>query len=283
VSGLVNDTVNDMTNNANHSVNLQKLVFLDLDDTLFQTSAKCPADTALIAATVDQAGRDHSFMSTKQQAFLRFLLADAMIIPTTGRSVAAFARLKPALQRHFCHGAIIEHGAVVLDRDGGFDEAWWQRTQAIGQQYHQVLVAALSGLQELLAGFGPALTFDLRLHGISHPQQQQPAATSYALAKAKQADPMALAEVYQAVSTLAEQFPGLHCFSQGRAITFMPPELSKTAAVQYLLTLFGPNHVSFGIGDALSDQSFMACCDYAITPKRSQIQQALLGVSHVTA
>jgi hydroxymethylpyrimidine pyrophosphatase-like HAD family hydrolase len=260
-----------------------KLVFLDLDDTLFQTIGKCPANTSLVAATIDQAGQDHSFVTAKQQAFLQFLLHDAIIIPTTGRSVAAFARLKPWLRQYFCHGAIIEHGAVMLKSDESFDAAWWQRTQKLAQQYQQSLLAAFAGLQVTLAPFQTALDFSLRLHLVKNPQQGGDQAMIYALAKAKRADPVALAEVYQALSGLAEAFPQLHCFSQGRAITFMPPELSKAAAVAESLQRLGQHYLSFGIGDALSDNTFMALCDYAITPKASQLQQALLGVSHVAA
>jgi hydroxymethylpyrimidine pyrophosphatase-like HAD family hydrolase len=261
----------------------QKLVFLDLDDTLFQTIGKCASDTVLLAATNDQAGRDHSFMTEKQQALLRFLLAEAVVIPTTGRSVAAFARLKPALHQHFRHGAIIEHGAVILTADGQFDSDWWQRTIEFSQCYQDMLLVAFDALKTALAAFTPALTFDFRLHTISNPQHHNPPAPVYALAKAKQADQTALAEAYSCIAGLAQTFPQLHCFSQGRAITFMPPELSKAAAVETLLTYYGAHYLSFGVGDALSDNSFMACCDYAITPRHSQIQQALWGLSHVAA
>ena len=102
---------------------MRPYVFLDLDDTLFQTRAKCPPGAELHVAASGPDGRPLSFMTEKQRALFDWLDASAAIIPTTARNLAAFRRV----HLPFRHGAILNFGGTVLDAEGQLDESWHQR------------------------------------------------------------------------------------------------------------------------------------------------------------
>ena len=71
-------------------MNPKPLIFVDLDDTLFQTNRKSPPTPLHKIATLDQFGEPLSYMLPKQQIFVNWLLASADVIPVTARSVAGF-------------------------------------------------------------------------------------------------------------------------------------------------------------------------------------------------
>jgi len=94
--------------------------FLDLDDTLFQSSRKCPPAEDLTPLAFDDFGRPSAFMTRAQGLLLRWLLESATVIPTTGRSLASFRRVQIA----FGDCAILNHGGSILDEKGHPDPAW---------------------------------------------------------------------------------------------------------------------------------------------------------------
>jgi hypothetical protein len=74
------------------------LVFVDLDDTLFQTARKMPEGVARAVATLDVNGQPNGFMTPVQQALVDWLLGSADVVPVTARSVEAYSRGAPAVQ-----------------------------------------------------------------------------------------------------------------------------------------------------------------------------------------
>ena len=100
------------------SVN-RPLVFVDLDDTLFQTARKM-GDEPRYPATLDVDGEPNGFMSATQKSFVEWLLATADVVPVTARSIEAYQRV----QLPFVHGAVCAHGGVILNPDGSLDPLW---------------------------------------------------------------------------------------------------------------------------------------------------------------
>ena len=98
------------------------LVFVDLDDTLFQTARKM-GDEPRFTATLDVDGQPNGFMSATQKSFVEWLLATADVVPVTARSVEAYQRV----QLPFVHGAICAHGGVILNAQGQLDAPWHAR------------------------------------------------------------------------------------------------------------------------------------------------------------
>ena len=129
------------------------LVFVDLDDTLFQTARKM-GDEPRFTATLDVDGQPNGFMSATQKSFVEWLLATADVVPVTARSVEAYQRV----QLPFVHGAICAHGGVILNAQGQLDAPWHARMAdelALEQtRLHQ--------LSELTLAIGTELGFSLR-------------------------------------------------------------------------------------------------------------------------
>ena len=107
------------------------VIFLDLDDTILQTASKCPPGEAVMPAAVDRTGRALSFMTRAQQRLLTFWLEQGTVIPVTGRTDDALARVNIA----FASWRITHHGAVIRQPDGLLP-AWWYT------QVRPLLVAA---------------------------------------------------------------------------------------------------------------------------------------------
>lgn len=254
-------------------MSLPVLAFVDLDDTLFQTRAKCPPDCApddLQAVSRNEAGQPHGFSTGKQRALLEHLLASATVIPTTGRNLAALKRVNLP----FGGARILNHGATILGDDGTPDAAWQERTRSIAEAHHDLLQNVRAELAERLAAY-PELRVSLHAEADGVP--------IYALVKSPRPDRTAMGAAHDAVNVLADCHPELHPFAYGRAVTLIPRETSKAAAVRELIRRHGGRAatLSVGVGDALSDSGFMAECDYALTPRASQIMEALLELSHV--
>lgn len=77
------------------------LVFVDLDDTLFQTARKM-GDEPRFTATLDVDGQPNGFMNATQKSFVEWLLATSDVVPVTARSIEAYQRV----QLPFAHGAV---------------------------------------------------------------------------------------------------------------------------------------------------------------------------------
>ncbi|EPV0352014.1 hypothetical protein ACV09X_006303, partial [Pseudomonas aeruginosa] len=70
------------------------LVFVDLDDTLFQTSRKMVEGTPRTTATLDVHGQPNGYMNPIQHSFISWLLASADVVPVTARDVEAYCRFQ---------------------------------------------------------------------------------------------------------------------------------------------------------------------------------------------
>lgn len=243
-------------------------LFLDLDDTLFQTRRKCPA-VPLVTAAHGRDGTPLSFMTPKQRALWEWLMQGACVIPTTARNYDAYRRV--ALP--FSGRAILDFGGVILTEQGQPDPEWDAaiRAQATGvkaslQAVHRQLtvLAAEHGLQTRTRVIGD---FDMDLYVVS-----------------KQADIEAedLSRLHALCAHVAD--PALfYVHFNDNNLSVIPHFLNKRYAVQYLLDHYvtGENAITLGMGDSLSDLAFMGICDYSILPIGSQLFTQLAEVAHV--
>ena len=114
------------------------LVFVDLDDTLFQTARKM-GDEPRFTATLDVDGQPNGFMNATQKSFVEWLLATSDVVPVTARSIEAYQRV----QLPFAHGAVCAHGGVILAADGSLDAAWHARMGDLLAQEHKAAIKAM--------------------------------------------------------------------------------------------------------------------------------------------
>jgi len=238
------------------------LVFVDLDDTLFQTARKMPADTSRIPATLDVNGQPNGYMSPTQQALVDWLLGTADVVPVTARSVEAYSRVRIP----FVHGAICSHGGVMLAADGALDPAWHARMSRVLGDFHRRLPA----LSETTLGIGAALGYSLRgwvveEEGLRH----------YVVTKHNESTDAVLTEVLAEVRARG-LLDGMHVHGNGNNLAFLPEGLTKRLAVEEWLRrdreMNGERPV-LGFGDSLTDLGFMDLCHLWATPARSQLAQ----------
>ena len=77
--------------------------------------------------------------------------------------------------------------------------------------------------------------------------------------------------------TLRKRLPqGWRIHANGNNLAFLPPWLSKRAAVRYMLDHVrsqNPGRLVLGIGDSWSDAGFLDLCDLAMIPTQAQLWQ----------
>ena len=260
------------------------LAFVDLDDTLFQTRRKCPPGP-LVPGAYGRDGTPLSFMSAPQQRFAAWLGDTALVIPTTGRDLAALRRVTlrwntttvdptgdPALVNHaIINHAIINHGGSIVRGDDSPDPDWQAHIDPVLAATSGALQAVFTELREVSAGLG------VRVRAIGDFGR-----TLYLVLKHPDADLGAVAVARQHAERLVgrEDPDGLRVIANGNNVAVIPTAISKEAAVDYLLEhyrhLYGPV-LSLGIGDSLSDAGFLSRCDFAVTPTRGQIWTEWVG------
>jgi hydroxymethylpyrimidine pyrophosphatase-like HAD family hydrolase len=236
------------------------LIFVDLDDTLFQTARKTAPDVEKHVATVDSAGNANGYMTNVQKSFVDWLLAHSDVVPVTARSVEAFSRVRLP----FSAGAICSHGAAMLDGAGRLDRDWNEqmiRTLAAYQtRLHELSAATLAIGQEQGVSLRGWVVEEARL---SH----------YVVTKHNERDDSILDRVLAEVRARG-LLDGMHVHGNGNNLAFLPDGLAKRFAVQEWLrrdrAVNGERPV-LGFGDSITDLGFMEECHWWATPARSQL------------
>ncbi|MGV8898593.1 MAG: HAD family hydrolase [Burkholderiaceae bacterium] len=244
---------------------MKKFLFVDLDDTLFQTPGKCGKEQDLRPAAYLKDGAACSFTTARQRAFLALMQRDMTLIPTTARNRDALSRV----DLPFSSYSIIDYGGVVLEPDGTVDPVWLALMQADMAQ-------ALTGLREVMQiidDYSESVGLKGRARLI-----EDCATPFYIVLK----DPEKIAERLEQVereavapwiaSSLAGKDFLIH--RNGNNLAVLPKALNKARAVAYLRQRLEAEHgaiMTFGMGDSKTDARFMAVCDYAIIPNGTQL------------
>jgi hypothetical protein len=244
-------------------LSLHRLVFLDLDDTLFQSRRKCPSAGGLRPAAYLADGRAHSFMTARQRSLWQLLDDQATLIPTTARDHDALCRV----DLPFRSWRILDYGGVILDPEGHPDGAWLARMAAHAHDSLDELNTLLDRIltfvaQERLA-LQARLIADFGIH-------------FYLVAKYREGRSADLERLQGELIApwVAERRPGYRLHRNDNNLAVLPAWLGKEWAVRYLITRLERDWgelLTIGVGDSLSDGSFMAECDYAILPRGSQL------------
>ncbi|WP_413206413.1 hypothetical protein [Rhodospirillum sp. A1_3_36] len=250
---------------------MRRIVFVDLDDTLFQTQRKNPQADRL--AAVDREGNPLSFRDARQEAFLDWLAQDALVVPVTGRSVDAFQRVRLPLGK----AAICSFGGVILDGDGQPEREWHQRMTEAAQGLADLMETLLDVVATTAAGDQR----DVRYRII-----RDAGLPLYISVKHNTNDAEEVARLATSVAPSVPQDWVLHLNANNMAL--LPPFLGKAAAVAYFLERFagedgdgGDSQVlTLGVGDSFTDLGFMGLCDFAVTPSKSQIMSAVPWQTH---
>lgn len=242
---------------------LKKLLFIDLDDTLFQTLRKCTSEEALfpIAFLID--GAPISFARKSQLALLELFQREMIVVPATARDLDAFRRVRIC----FPHGAILNYGGVILNRDGLPDSDWhdYVNSKSFGS------LSGLEAYQTILerGARNQGLAIRVRIvkdFGVSF----------YLIAKSSSSsteDVHKMANIARTALSLMEQ-SNFQIHINGNNLAILPHWLDKRHAVRHLITKFTAMYgelLTLGMGDSLSDIGFLGECQYLIVPRNSQI------------
>ena len=242
---------------------LKKFLFADLDDTLFQTLAKCASRAALEPAAYYSDGSICSYTTAAQRAFFAFASEGTTVIPTTARSLDAFGRVSLGFSSY----AILDFGGVILLPDGRIDRDWQG-------QVHAAMTAALPGLQALAAHID---AWAGRIGYAGRARLVEDAGTPFFVVLK---DPDKLAENLERIERelvlpwIADGHHDYCVHRNGNNLAILPTCLDKANAVAWVTERLRREHgeiITFGMGDSRSDARFMADCDYAIVPRRTQL------------
>ena len=246
-----------------------KLVFLDLDDTLFQSRRKCPPEDDLHPVAFLRDGSANSFMTAKQRALWRFLESNATLIPTTARDLDALCRVDLS----FPSWRIIDYGGVLLDPAGRPEPNWMARMEQVSHQ-------SLDDLENL----ADAANAFIRQQGLKAQIQliEDFGLTFFLVAKYRDNREADLDALQRGLMQpwVADRSGAYRLHRHGNNLAVLPCGLGKEHAVRYLIDRLSDEWgelLTVGIGDSLIDGAFMAECDYSITPRGSQLFGATLG------
>jgi hydroxymethylpyrimidine pyrophosphatase-like HAD family hydrolase len=243
---------------------VKKFLFVDLDDTLFQTPGKCADETDLHPAAYLQDGSACSFSTPRQRAFFELMDREMTLIPTTARNHNALNRVGLTFSSH----AIIDYGGVVLTPKGTPDGDWLELMRAD-------MALALDGLKEAIDVIDH---YSARVGLKGRARLVEDYNTPFYIVVKdpdKQADRLALIEREALVDWVAsEAGQGFYLHRNSNNLAVLPKTLNKARAVHYLRQQLQAEHgeiMTLGMGDSQSDARFMAACDYAIVPRGTQL------------
>ena len=242
---------------------MKKVLFVDLDDTLFQSHGKCPVATELVPLAYLSDGNPISYASPAQMTTLQMLQTEMLVVPVTARNLDAFSRVRIS----FTNGAVLNYGGVILKPDMSVDEVWMERSRSHSSR-------EMEGLQfylEYLKFESDRCKCDLKVRII-----EDLGLSFYVVAKSSSGDAEAIAKIAKLCERQrqASNFSEYRIHVNGNNLAVLPNWLDKRNAVQYLQETLceaqGPL-VTFGMGDSLIDIGFMSECQYMIVPTASQI------------
>lgn len=248
---------------------MKKFLFVDLDDTLFSTLAKCPPGDALQPAAYYRDRSVCSYTSRRQRAFLDLVDPATTLIPATARHRDAFSRVALPFNSY----KILDFGGLILGPDDQPDPVWHARMDA-------ALRAALPGLNEAAA------VIDRYLAAQGLPSRARVVEDAglpfYALLKdvEKRGERLVAVETEALAPWLAGAGADFYVHRNGNNLAVLPKSLDKALAVRYVMALLRAEHgdiVTLGMGDSRSDARFMAACDYAIIPSGTQLAGLTVG------
>lgn len=250
---------------------MKKILFADLDDTLFQSHRKSNPGNDWLPLAYLADGAPISYANPQQQAALQMFLREMTLIPVTARNHDAFQRVRIP----FVAEAVLNYGGIILNVDGTPDEAWLTSSRDRARQSE----ADLDAWVEAIARESNRLQLDLRVRLIS-----DFAVPFYVVAKSKSGNVSAVATVAEFCVRSRDrgELPDMFIHSNTNNLALIPRWLDKRNAVAFLRKRYEDQHsetLSFGMGDSLVNLNFVAACDYMIVPSGSQIAGQRLGAA----
>jgi hydroxymethylpyrimidine pyrophosphatase-like HAD family hydrolase len=239
------------------------LLFLDLDDTIFQTKRK--NSQGFIQATNPENPENTSFMTDGQQLFIDSFLnmATVKIIPVTARDLEQYKRT--VISEHSAVTTAVLYFSALITDNGQIDQIWQEH---IKKSYASLKVP----LSEIMARISENIDLEnFKMHCVED---------FYIVIKNKSKNKeqyiLQNNELKKKLAALIDDEFYLHYNSNH--ISVLPKFLDKKNAVEYLIKKYQPR-LTIGAGDSITDLNFMELCDFKMIPKNSQINEVFFGGS----
>ncbi len=242
-------------------------LFVDLDDTLFQSHRKCASGENLMPIAHAPDGTPNGFMTQRQQKVFSLLSSSMTMIPVTARNHNAFQRVSIGVTPY----AIIDFGAVILNTHGHPDMDWLERSRGMVRESRSWMESLKGEIDELIQS-AQLNAICRMIHDFETP--------FYLVVKYRDGDERALDRIrLEVVDQWVLDHPNLAVVHvNGNNLAVLPVGLDKRHAVLHIqdrLRAGGESVTTWGMGDSLSDLGFMSCCDYSIVPARTQLGHRL--------
>ena len=248
---------------------MEKFLFLDLDDTVFQTRRKCASLEQATPAAYALSGEPSSYSLPKQKTLLALLHEQWRIIPTTARTQAAYVRVDLGVPCN--NGVILNHGATILDENGQEDGQWRARLEP----QLATVQAMFSELKQVIEQYAEQQHIELLVRII-----HEAGLDFYVEVRHHQAVYAELHSILvNCVQPLLQEFTAFQAYLNSNSLTILPRSINKSHAVNYRLDALKQQYgeiLTMGMGDSLSDAPFIAQCDYAMIPQGAQLHQQLV-------
>jgi len=248
---------------------MEKFLFLDLDDTVFQTARKCVSIKGALPASYNLSGDVSSYFLPKQHCLLQELSKQWRIIPTTARTLASYARVNLGIN---CYdGAILNHGATILCAAEKEDLLWRSEIESSLRHLSPLLFQIKQNINTYLSTknmpMQVRITTELNLDYYIEVRHLQKNAIQLQKLLSDYINPLLL------------EYKDFQVYLNNNSLTILPLCVNKSHAVEYKIESLEKQYgeiLTMGVGDSLSDLPFMGLCDYIMTPKNTQIHNHLL-------
>lgn len=250
---------------------MKKFLFLDLDDTVFQTRRKCPPDGLFSPVAYYADGEICSWMTRKQVSLFEWLHQEMSIIPTTARDEAAFARVTLPFSSY----AILNHGGTILLPNHDPDPVWHTQivTHYTQKNYSEKLIHLGEQINQFVAEkkFGGRVRFVYTQNVLIYLVLKDPDWKKGHLEIVK--------EFFLEHWLKTPEGHDFYIHLNENNLAVLPQDLNKSFAVRYLLDTLRNHYgeiLTFGMGDSYTDAPFVTQCDYAIIPPHTQLSYRLM-------
>lgn len=240
--------------------------FIDLDDTLFSSARRHVSADALEPAATLESGEVISYSNPKQR-FLRELLQNTgLVIPVTARNLGAYRRVLIPF-----HGpAVLSHGATILNAEGQVDREWQGLLHTKLGDVKLELLDLLHRI-ETSRGFVAGHIRSWLVYDDVFPV--------YLVVKDNNRDERGL-QVYiqETIGEWLESHPEYLIHNNGNNVAILAPGVRKENAVAFLMRRTRqeqPDAIFIGVGDSLTDEPFMRCCDFTVLLQGTQLASFL--------
>lgn len=247
---------------------MSDVIFLaDLDNCIFQTIRKCPADVPhdqLVPLGYAKDGSPMSYATPRQMGFLEWMLSTGEVIPVTARSLDATRRVRFPYTRAICAS-----GGVMLGHDGKPDPEWTAALKKESAPFDEN-IRELHRRAGIIAEREGA---DIRTWIMDEDGVQ-----CCLVLKSNVDD---VPQVHAIGAELRKGMPWDWTYhTNGNNVAITPPHIGKARAVARLMPKLReekPGCTIIGIGDSITDGPFMELCDMAMCPPKSQIGKIMFS------